>query len=353
VFAVDLLTGDRTIFSSATTPDGANPFVQPRVLTIDAANSRLLVADSQLRSLFAVALVDGARTVVSPNEPADIGYEQLYSTGVALDLAADRVYVTDPLSRSLIAVSLATGTRTHVSSDVVPFGPIWNFPNSVALDAPNNRAIVVDAYDLSQAVYGVALDTGERTVISANGSQSGIAFGMPQAAAIDRKNDRVLVTDFGLNAVVAVSLTTGARTKLSEPFTSPFGIVIDETGDRALVAHFGPPSVVAVDLATGSQSVLSTAGNTGTWLPMGIGIDAATRTIVTGDETFAAVHVIAPASGARTLVSSPAIPRANDKLTPRGVAVDGARRIAWVSNGSFAILQVVDLVTGERVFLTR
>jgi hypothetical protein len=86
---------------------------------------------------------------------------------------------------------------------------------------------------------------------------------------------------------------------------------------------------------------------------VGIGIDAATRTIVTGDESLNAVHMIDPASGVRTLSSGPAIPRANDKLSPRGIAVDGARRIAWATNGSFAILQIVDLVTGERVFLTR
>jgi DNA-binding beta-propeller fold protein YncE len=355
VFAVDLVTnpGNRTIFSDATTPDVANPFVQPRVIAVDSANGRALVADSQLRSLFAMALADGTRTVVSRNEPADIGYNQLSSTGVALDLDADRIYVTDPHTRSLIAVNLATGDRTRVSSDVVPFGPIWNFPNGVALDAPNNRAFVVDGGDFNPAVYRVELDTGARSVLSENATQTGIAFDMPQALAIDPDNDRVLVTDFGLNAVVAVSLTSGARTKLSEPFTFPSGIVVDETGDRALVTHLGPPSVVAVDLVTGAQSVLSTAGNTGTWLPMGIGIDAATRTIVTGDEALSSVHVIDPVNGARTLVSSPAIPRPNDKLTPRGVAVDASRRIAWVTNGNFAILQIVDLVTGERVFLTR
>jgi hypothetical protein len=40
-------------------------------------------------------------------------------------------------------------------------------------------------------------------------------------------------------------------------------------------------------------------------------------------------------------------------LNARGVAVDGSRRIAWVTNDDFAIPQIVDLATGERVFLTR
>jgi len=86
---------------------------------------------------------------------------------------------------------------------------------------------------------------------------------------------------------------------------------------------------------------------------MGVGIDESTRTIVTGDVAIGAVHLIDPVSGARTLVSAATIPRYVDHLKPRGVAVDGSRRIAWVTNDDFAILQMVDLVTGERVFLTR
>jgi DNA-binding beta-propeller fold protein YncE len=156
-------------------------------------------------------------------------------------------------------------------------------------------------------------------------------------------------------------LTDGGRTILSGPavppgaleLSNPYGIVLDPAGNRALVTHVGPPAIFAVDLVTGARSVLSSAGNTGTWLPMGIGIDVATRMIVTGDQVLSAVHVIEPLTGSRTLASSLVTPRANDKLSPRGVAVDASRRLAWVTNDHFAILQVVDLVTGERVFLTR
>jgi hypothetical protein len=52
-------------------------------------------------------------------------------------------------------------------------------------------------------------------------------------------------------------------------------------------------------------------------------------------------------------VSDAAQPRLEDPLSPRAVAVDGAREIAWATNENFGLLQVVDLVTGEHVFLTR
>jgi sugar lactone lactonase YvrE len=363
ILAVDLVTvpGNRTVFSSPAVPNGTNELEHVRAIAVDAANGRALVADFGTRSLVAVRLTDGARTLVSPNEPADIGARQRYSTGVALDLNANRIYVTDPAdeSRSLLAVDLATGDRTLVSSSTEPFGPSWFFPNAVAIDEPNNRFLVADL--TAPAVYAVAFDTGARSVLSGNASQSGVAFVSPHTLAIDRDRNRALVADGSLNAVVAVSLTDGARTILSGPavppgsveLDNPYGLVIDAAGNRALVTHYGPPSVVAVDLGTGARTVLSTAGNTGTWLPQGIGIDAATRMIVTGDPVLGAVHVIDAVSGNRTLVSSSTIPRLNDHLKPRGVAVDGSRRIAWVTNDDFAILQIVDLVTGERVFLTR
>jgi hypothetical protein len=358
IVAVDLVTnpGNRTIYSGPTVPNTANAFEQPRVLAIDPAGGELFVADSQLRALFSVDIPTGVRTVVSPNEPADIGSRLLYSTGIALDLGANRIYVTDPLSRSLVAVNLETGDRTTVSSSTVPFGPAWNFPNAVAIDAPNGRFLVADLQGPS--VFAVRFGTGAREILSGV-TQSGPAFVWPHTLVVDHPNNRALVTDGGLNAVVAVNLTDGARTILSGPgtppgneLTNPYGIALDPAGGRALVTHVGPPSIIAVDLGTGQRSVLATAGSAGNWLPQGIGIDVAARLIVTGD-SLRSMHVVDAVSGNRTLVANVAVPHPYDRLNARGVAVDAVRRLAWATNDDFAIPQIVDLATGERVFLTR
>jgi sugar lactone lactonase YvrE len=360
IFAVELFTnpGNRTVYSSPSLPNATSAFEYPRAIAL--TNIHAFVVDFGTRSLYRVDLPTGNGTVVSPNEPVDIGEPLRWATGVALDLNANRIYVTDPAdeSRSLLAVNLATGDRTLVSASTVPSGPPWFFPNAVAIDEPNNRFLVADLQ--APAVYAVEFGTGARSVLS-GAPQSGTPFVWPHTLAIDPARNRALVADGALNAVVAVSLTDGARTILSGPavppgqieLDMPYGIALDAAANRALVTHFGPPSVVAVDLATGARTVLATAGNTGTWLPQGIGIDAATRTIVTGDGVIGAVHVIDAVSGNRTLVSSSSIPRLNDRLKPRGVAVDASRRIAWVTSDDFGILQIVDLVTGERVFLTR
>jgi DNA-binding beta-propeller fold protein YncE len=227
----------------------------------------------------------------------------------------------------------------------------------VVVDATRDRLLVADR--VAATVFAVNLQTGARSVLSSNTTTGGVLLIEPVTLALDDARNRALVVDSGLAGVVAVDLTTGGRTMLSgpsvpdgvTPFSSPYGIVLDGGANRALVADSA--SVVTVSIDTGARSVLTTAGNTGTWLPMGLGFDAATRTIVTGDLVIGALHVIDPSSGARSLASNDTWLRANDPLKPRGVAVDGARRIAWVTHDEIPIVQIVDLVTGERVYLTR
>jgi DNA-binding beta-propeller fold protein YncE len=137
------------------------------------------------------------------------------------------------------------------------------------------------------------------------------------------------------------------------PFLGPSGVAVDTAGNRALVTDSAQRFVVAVNLDTGMRTVIAADGVRGLWFPFSVAVDAATRTIVTGDVVIGAVHVLDPATGTPTLASDGTRPRAEDPLKPRGIAVDGARRVAWVTNDAFAIPQLVDLVTGERVFLSR
>ncbi|NOY63157.1 MAG: hypothetical protein GXP10_08415, partial [Gammaproteobacteria bacterium] len=96
------------------------------------------------------------------------------------------------------------------------------------------------------AVVAVDLTSGARTILSdATTPDAANPFSFPVGITLDVTNGRALVIDgsFGLNAVVAVDLTSGARTILSDattpdaanPFSSPFGITLDAVNNRALV----------------------------------------------------------------------------------------------------------------------
>ena len=77
-----------------------------------------------------------------------------------------------------------------------------------------------------------------------------------ESIALDASNGRALVVDDFSDAVVAVDLTTGARTILSDsstpnatnPFSNPRGITLDAANTRALVVDNGGNTVVAVDV---------------------------------------------------------------------------------------------------------
>ncbi len=71
--------------------------------------------------------------------------------------------------------------------------------------------------------------------------------------------------DSGLNALVAVDLSTGARKILSDdtnpgaanPFSEPLGIVLDKANGRALVVDANLRAVVAVELTSGDRVIVS------------------------------------------------------------------------------------------------
>lgn len=89
----------------------------------------------------------------------------------------------------------------------------------------------------------------------------------PQAIALDAANERVLVVDSILAAVITVDLITGMRTVLSDattpnannPFSGPVGITLDTANGRALVLDSTRNAVFVVNLITGARAVLSDA----------------------------------------------------------------------------------------------
>lgn len=83
---------------------------------------------------------------------------------------------------------------------------------AVALDTTNNRALVVDS--TIDALVAIDLDTGERTVISGAGIGSGTEFTLPKDIALDLDNNRVLLIDSGLDVLFSIDLDTGERSIL-------------------------------------------------------------------------------------------------------------------------------------------
>ncbi|MCG8434721.1 MAG: PKD domain-containing protein, partial [Gammaproteobacteria bacterium] len=284
VIAVDIASGDRTVFSddndTATEPPPADPqigkgpgFYNMSGIAIDRKRNQVLVVDTGDEKVIAVDLETGDRNIISDDSHNGPTLNNLRS--VAVD--GDRALITDRDAdgfATVIAVDLkeggTQGTRTLISGNGEGDGPEFGVPRGIVLDG--ERALVTDtAWDL---VFAVDLREGEtqgdREVISnehipddGDIPQVGQGPGFAYPLDITMADGNILVADLELNAVVAVS-REGDRSEFAHggrgagpSFTNPRSVVVDATGEKAYVLDDFWDAVFEVDLTTGNRTVLS------------------------------------------------------------------------------------------------
>ena len=178
--------------------------------------------------------------------------------------------------------------------------------------------------------------------------------------AFDGGNNRLLVTDDGADAIIAVNLANGDRSPVSDdadmgpPFDTIYGIALDATNNRAFVADSGLDGVVEVDLANGNRTLISADGVRGTGValtvPRDVDIDLANNRVLvvgTGADALVSVNL---ATGDRTIISDLNTGIGPNFNSPRGVTYDMANNRALVAdagNGAEGIV-AVDLADGNR-----
>jgi sugar lactone lactonase YvrE len=369
VIALDLTTGASTVLSDDSTPDADNPFVWLEGITMDSANNRVLVTDSYWDAVIAVGLTDGSRTMLSDDSTPDADNPLVVPRDIAMDSANNRILVVDALG-TVIAVDLTTGVRAVISDNRTPDDySAFSGPNGIAPDPANNRVLITDA-DLigTGAVIAVDLTTGAHSILSDNSTPNNInSLGYLFGIAMDSANNRVLVVDGSKRAVISVDLTTGARTILSDnstpdannPFMSPRGIVLDSTNNRALVTNIDlivPGAVIAVDLTTGARTVLTNGSipdaNNPFDFPISITLDPVNNRALVTD--IGAVIAVDLTTGARTVLSGEGTPDNHNLLiSPNGIALDSANNQFIVGDTGLDALIKGHLESGERVIFSK
>jgi sugar lactone lactonase YvrE len=266
IITLDLDTGARTLLSDNTISVAASDieFVAVKGIILDAANNRLLVSDSGKKAIIAVALDTGARTLISDStiEVDNSTFDFTSLRYIALDAANNRALVLD--GSTLAAVNLATGARTILSDSSIGSGIDLSGNSDLTIDIAGNRALVADPS--RDAVIAVDLDTGMRTVLVDRSTPvEGIdGFHNPFGITIDPQNNRIILMDNWTQTVNAADLTSGTRTRLAPPggansfFTFGVGsVVYDPQHNRALVIETYRDAIIAVDLTTGSRVIFS------------------------------------------------------------------------------------------------
>jgi hypothetical protein len=359
VIAIDLASGDRTPISGEASE--GEPLVNATHMVLDADKGRVLVLDGGRvgtepvdPALFAVDLTTGARTVLVRGSSGS-GPALVSPTALALDVAGNRALVaaTDATDVAnpvevILAVDLESFDRTVISTNAnQDLGPPIGDAVSMVLDATVTpaRLVVLDAGD--DQVVAVDLATGTRTVVAKDRQTPGQDFSVPRALALDAPEGgtaRVLVTDSGLDMVLAVAFADGARTVVTgfnigqgPALVDPVSLVLDArngTEGRVLVSDAQEEAVVSIDLATSARAVLSGEGagaGDAFQAPAGLTLDVDTGLfgqvdsaglVVVADPEAAALVSVNVASGTRTVLSGGPAGTGPAFAAPKGVAFD-------------------------------
>ena len=284
--------GDRVIVRTAALGTGVN-FRGPAGIKYDAARNLLVVADNVADFITEIDPTTGNRAIVTGRSDGkgSIDFEPL---DAAFD-ATGQYYYVDFETNTLYAVRAGESPRV-VSDLATGSGPVLNNPNGLEIDAPQDKAYVID---------------GE--------------------------------------VVLEIDLENGTRRVLASGFISLMGIAADLSTQSLFVAE-GSGRIFNIDLSSGAQRVVSFGSGT-VWTG-DIAYDDATHSLLVVRENPARLDRVS-ATGVSVPVDSLAPACGPTLQVPRSVAVDSARQIAYVTDDAYDAVIAVELRTGCRQLIAK
>lgn len=276
-------------------------------------------------------------------------------TALDFNPSTGQLVFTDVELEGLSGLVPSEAITQNLSAPNIGQGPELAGCTGVAVDGVSGTAYVVDS--IAPALVAVNLSAGTRTVLSDGATGAGTAFSSPVDVALDATGARLLVTDDGLDAVIAVDLATGDRSVFSDgvtgtgaALTSPAGVAIDSVGGALYVADRAG-SVVQVDLTTGDRTTVS-GGGTGAGpafsAPTYLNLDLTMDRLFVSDLGLGAILEVNLTSGDRVEVSGPGAGAGDlfDQL--EDLWLDEAMGRLLVLDSDAPAVWSVDLATGDR-----
>lgn len=147
VAKVDLTDYRITFLSTPSIPDRRNSFQGLRGIVLDEEHNRLLGVDSTVNAVLAVDLTTGTRTLFSPpSATPDAEDILLLPRAIALDKPNNRALVLDTGRKAIVGVDLTTGERADVYryADVSP-RVIWT-PSKMVFHPTFNYLLLLDEF---------------------------------------------------------------------------------------------------------------------------------------------------------------------------------------------------------------
>lgn len=180
----------------------------------------------------------------------------------ALELNSSSLLVSDSRQNAILLVDPFKNSSTELSGDSRGVGPALHVPEGMFV-ATNGHILVCDRKQ--KALLSIDPRSGNRTIVSANGSRgNGVAFIAPRAVA-PGPNNTWLVVDNHLDGIVIVQ-SNGDRNLLEQSSTEislsvPVAVISEK--NIAWVLDQKRRRILQVDLKTGDRSIVSDDQSTG------------------------------------------------------------------------------------------
>ena len=312
IVKIDIATKVAADLSSNTIPkDGDFVLSKINAITYSANDDEIYLLEDAQDAVLRVDTTTGVRSLAAATGPVDaknyISNHTVYDVFFRDD---HQTYLLDRKFSSVFGYNLYFGDKAilnnSVTNDLEPNDEILREPSQGAWDPINNTILLANrtngvlvTFDpetkkatnevnlnavaadmlvdpdagfvyvaIERAIIKVDLNNDYRSeYISANSGIPDLTyrFSSIRGIALDADNNRLLAADSGINAIVAVDTTSGARSYFSPPsptadaedvLTLPRAIAIDKPGNRALILDTGRKAILAADLATGERSMV-------------------------------------------------------------------------------------------------
>jgi hypothetical protein len=296
-----------------------------RAMVWDAAGNRALVADMKRHALVAVRGTDGQATILSDDDRGT-GPSIAGSYALALDSAGNRALFLR--GEDVVAIDLTTGNRTVVvtSAGLSEVADVTNMICASPCTQLYAAGMPSGTIVWQPAVFTIDLATGSQNVFSGGDAAvgSGTPLQQPSGIVLDNSTGtlRALVSDYNLDAIFAVDLSSGARSVLSSAsvgmgpaFDAPSGLALGAAQGRVFIGD-NPSSpyrgrVFSVDLATGDRTTIVAPASSTTFRSIfDLQYDAANDRLI--------VPQFKPASLAQVPLGAPVVNRLSDSFVGTG-----------------------------------
>lgn len=330
--------------------------------TIVFHNERLFCADGAADRVLEIDLTTGNKKTLS-SETQNTKITLSYIKDITAD--SDKLWLLDEDSKRIIEVDTNSGERTVLSDTDGSYGMPFEYFNHIVTDKANNRLLVSDTK--LNVIFSVGLTNGKRELFISNRHGHGISMSTPKSLK-HTGNNKALVLDSALEALIAIDMVTGNRNTISTAgsegieaigdgpsIQDPISIEVNPAHTKAWISMRGKPDLLEIDLDTGNRTLLESTPeqNANTFkLPNGISYDREDDRLLVSDIYLDRVQAIKLANKTtsiaarkhltsdRSIMLSKPLDTVFDSINKHIYAVDSTLKavVVWDEQGKSKVL---------------